>query len=83
MRAMRHTLDAVEGLTFTTRDFALEKGGSLPLCEVAYETHGKLNAAGDNAILVVHGYTSSGHVAGVHAKGKEPPGVAPGTAGCG
>ena len=81
MRAMTNTLDAVEGLTFATKDFSLEKGGMLPLCEVAYETHGKLNAAGDNAILVVHGYTSSGHVAGVHAKGKEARGVAPGTAG--
>jgi len=81
MHAMTNKLDAVEGLTFATKDFALEKGGTLPLCEVAYETHGKLNAAGDNAILVVHGYTSSGHVAGVHAKGKEARGVAPGTAG--
>lgn len=81
MLAMTNKLDAVEGLTFATRDFALEKGGALPLCEVAYETHGKLNAAGDNAILVVHGYTSSGHVAGTHAKGKEARGVAPGTAG--
>ena len=80
MRAM-NKLDAVEGLTFTTKDFSLEKGGMLPLCEVGYETHGKLNAAGDNAILVVHGYTSSGHVAGVHAKGKEARGVASGTAG--
>ena len=81
MRAMTNKLDAVEGLTFATKDFSLEKGGSLPLCEVAYETHGKLNASGDNAILVVHGYTSSGHVAGVHAPGKEARGVAPGTAG--
>jgi homoserine O-acetyltransferase len=81
MRAMTHKLDAVEGLTFATKDFALEKGGGLPLCEVAYETHGRLDAAGDNAILVVHGYTSSGHVAGTHARGKEPPGVAPGTVG--
>jgi homoserine O-acetyltransferase len=81
MADMTSKLDAVEGLTFATKDFALEKGGALPLCEVAYETHGRLNAAGDNAILVVHGYTSSGHVAGVHARGKEARGVAPGTVG--
>ena len=81
MRAMTNKLDAVEGLTFATKDFALDKGGALPLCEVAYETHGALNQAGDNAILIVHGYTSSGHVAGVHAKGKEARGVAPGTLG--
>ena len=74
-------LDAVESRIFATRDFALEKGGALPVCELAYETHGELNAAGDNAVLVVHGYTSSGHVAGVHAPGREARGVAPGTAG--
>jgi hypothetical protein len=65
------TLSAVENRTFATEDFALEKGGRLAVCELAYETHGTLAPSVDDAILVVHGYTSSGHVAGVNAVGKE------------
>ena len=69
-------LDSVESRLFTTRDFALDLGGSLTSCTVAYETYGKLNSAGDNAILVVHGYTSSHHAAGRYAPGKAARGVA-------
>jgi len=72
---MEGKLDSVEGRVFTTRDFALDLGGSLPECRVAYETYGTLNAAGDNAILVTHGYTSSAHVAGRYARGKAAKGV--------
>ena len=66
---MAGQLDAVESRVFTARDFALDLGGTLPECHLAYETHGHLNAAGDNAILMTHGYTSSGHVAGRFAPG--------------
>jgi homoserine O-acetyltransferase len=72
---MATQLDAVEGRIFTTPNFALELGGMLPQCHVAYETCGTLNAAGDNAILITHGYTSSGHVAGRYAPGKAARGV--------
>jgi homoserine O-acetyltransferase len=65
----------VEGRIFTTHDFSLDLGGSLPECHVAYETYGALNGAGDNAILVTHGYTSSAHVAGRYAAGKAAKGV--------
>src|SRR5262245_20155499 len=68
-------LDNVEGKIFTTRDFTLDLGGVLPQCHVAYESHGTLNAAGDNAVLVTHGYTSSAHVAGRYAAGKAAKGV--------
>ncbi len=68
-------LPGVEGRTFTSRDFALDLGGTLPQCDVAYETHGTLNATGDNAILITHGYTSSAHVAGRYAPGKAAKGV--------
>jgi homoserine O-acetyltransferase len=73
---MAASLDAVESRVFTVRDFALDLGGTLPECHLAYECHGKLNAAGDNAILMTHGYTSSGHVAGRFAPGKAARGVA-------
>ena len=54
-------LAGIESRTFTARDFRLESGQSLPTLELAYETYGTLSPAGDNAILVVHGYTSSHH----------------------
>jgi homoserine O-acetyltransferase len=36
----------------------LASGTVLPAVDVAYTTHGTLNAGGSNAILVTHGYTS-------------------------
>ncbi len=41
----------------------LESGGALPDVTVAFETYGKLNAAGDNAILVCHAISGDSHVA--------------------
>jgi homoserine O-acetyltransferase len=49
---------------FEAGEFALELGGSLAQLNLAYETHGALNPAADNAILLCHGYTSSPHAAG-------------------
>ncbi|GAA4418644.1 homoserine O-acetyltransferase [Georgenia halophila] len=43
---------------------ALEAGGRLPNVRMAYETWGELNAAGDNAVLVLHALTGDSHVAG-------------------
>jgi len=75
------TLTDIESKIFTSKDFRLEKGGVLPVLEQAYETYGTLNAMRDNAVLVVHGYTSSHHAAGTNAKGKQGRGVAEGGAG--
>ena len=61
--------------------FAWKAGRSLPVLELAYETYGSLSPARDNAILVVHGYTSSHHAAGRNAAGKQGRGVAEGAAG--
>jgi homoserine O-acetyltransferase len=74
-------LTDIESKIFTSRDFRLENGQVLPVLELAHETYGTLSAKRDNAILVVHGYTSSHHAAGKNAKGKHGRGVAEGAAG--
>src|SRR5258708_23163652 len=46
-----HTLDSL----------SLQRGGRIAPVTVAYETWGKLNAAGDNAVLITHALTGSSH----------------------
>lgn len=45
-------------LRHTVRDFTLASGAVLPEMTVAYRTLGQLNAARDNVVLVLHGYTT-------------------------
>jgi len=44
--------------------FQLSCGSSLPGFTLAYEVHGELNAAKDNAILLFHAFSGSHHAAG-------------------
>ncbi|HTR85939.1 MAG TPA: alpha/beta fold hydrolase [Reyranella sp.] len=74
-------LTNIESKLFSAREFRLESGQTLPVLELAYETYGTLSPAKDNAVLVVHGYTSSHHAAAKNASGKEGRGVTPGAAG--
>jgi len=46
---------------------ALASGGALPGFELVYETYGRLNAAGSNAVLVCHALSGHHHVAGHYA----------------
>jgi homoserine O-acetyltransferase/O-succinyltransferase len=55
---------------FSTRNFRLESGESLPELTLAYESYGTLAPNGRNAILATHGYTSSQHAAGLDANGE-------------
>ncbi len=43
--------------TFDLGDFALSTGFTLPGAQLAYKTHGTLNAAKDNAIVLPHAYS--------------------------
>jgi homoserine O-acetyltransferase len=74
-------LTEIESKTFTASDFRLENGQTLPVLELAYETYGTLSPTRDNAILIVHGYTSSHHAAGRNARGKQGRGVPEGSPG--
>ena len=47
--------------------YTFETGGFLPQVEIAFETWGTLNEAGDNAILVAHALTGDTHVAATEA----------------
>ncbi len=68
-------IDNVKSRIFTIRDFALECGKVLPEATIAYETYGRLDATGRNAVLLAHGFTSSHHAAGRYAADKAPRGL--------
>jgi homoserine O-acetyltransferase len=74
-------LTNIESKIFTAREFRLESGQALPVLELAYETYGTRSLTEENAVLVVHGYTSSHHAAGRNAKGKQGRGVVEGSPG--
>ena len=52
-----------------TEPLALTSGARLADYELAYETHGRLNADKSNAVLVCHALNASHHVAGLDAAG--------------
>jgi homoserine O-acetyltransferase len=50
----------------------LESGASLGPITLAYETYGRLNAACDNAILLLHALSGDAHAAGWHTGDTKP-----------
>ena len=50
----------------------LDSGQSLPGVRIAYEAHGALNAARDNAVLICHALTGDQHVVSNHPKTGKP-----------
>jgi homoserine O-acetyltransferase len=56
------------------KPFALQCGAQLPGFELVYETYGRLNAAGTNAVLICHALSGNHHAAGLHAADDGKPG---------
>jgi homoserine O-acetyltransferase len=56
------------------RPLALDCGKTLGPIDVAYETYGQLNEAGDNAILICHALSGNAHVAGYNNPEDKKPG---------
>ncbi|MHC4707244.1 MAG: homoserine O-acetyltransferase family protein [Planctomycetota bacterium] len=52
----------------------MECGRKLGPIDVAYETYGELNEAGDNVVLICHALSGDAHVAGYHSEQDRKPG---------
>jgi homoserine O-acetyltransferase len=52
----------------------LECGKTLAPVDIAYETYGQLNEAGDNVILICHALSGNAHVAGLNSPDDRKPG---------
>ena len=52
----------------------LECGKTLGPIDVAYETYGRLNEAGDNVVLICHALSGNAHVAGFNSPDDKKPG---------
>src|SRR5215471_15656594 len=64
----------VEKKVFTLPSYTTVGGRTIKDVRVGYETYGKLNAAGDNAIFVPHFFTATSHAAGKYAPTDAAPG---------
>ena len=68
------TLPLVEKQVFTLPSYTTVAGETIPDVRLGYETYGRLNARGDNAIFIAHFYSGNSHAAGKYAAGDPLPG---------
>lgn len=61
-------LDLVRKRVFTIPSYTTLGGKTIKNVRIGYETYGTLNAARDNAILIVHFFSGTSHAAGRYAK---------------
>src|SRR5438132_1003165 len=64
----------VEKQVFTLPSYTTVEGKTLKNVRVGYETYGKLNATGDNAIFIPHFFTATSHAAGKYKSTDAAPG---------
>ena len=64
----------VEKQVFTLPSYTTVDGKTLKNVRVGYETYGKLNASGDNAIFIPHFFTGTSHAAGKYKPADAAPG---------
>jgi homoserine O-acetyltransferase/O-succinyltransferase len=55
-------------------EMRLESGARLGPITIAYETYGKLDASGNNAVMVFHALSGNSHAAGCYSAGDDKPG---------
>ena len=66
-----HVVDAIPRIRHHTFDaLELDCGRTLSPVTIEYETYGKLNAAKDNAILLLHALSGSAHAAFTNDRGE-------------
>ena len=67
-------LPLIEKKSYRIPELKLENGAVLKNIHLGYESYGKLNEAGDNAILIPHYYSGTSHAAGRYAPDDLEPG---------
>lgn len=73
--SQKDTLGLVKTEYYTYQDkITLENGVEFGPITIAYETYGKLNEKGDNAILLLHALSGDAHAAGYNSKEDKKPG---------
>ena len=64
----------IERVVAESAPLKLDCGKTLAPIDVAYETYGQLNEAGDNAVLICHALSGDAHVAGYNSEADKKPG---------